>query len=106
MTWSKLAFEQLLDAAHEQVTALQRASASDPARSGALGALVWRAVDRLDRFASLIVVQTAGVRTRRSWTIARQRWLADKLDALHGRAEPLLGRVLPEHMIKAQRFAT
>jgi uncharacterized protein YjbI with pentapeptide repeats len=106
MRWSKLAFERLLDSAHRQVTALDQASASDPARSGALGTRLWRVIERVDRIASLLVVQTAGAHAMRSWPMARQRWLADKLDALHGSAEPLLARVLPENAITARRFAT
>jgi uncharacterized protein YjbI with pentapeptide repeats len=106
MSWSKLAFERLLDAANEQVTALDRASTSDPARAGARAGHVWRVVERVDRFASLLVVETAGAQAARSWTVARQRWLASKLDELHGRAEPLLERLLPKNTIMARRFAT
>lgn len=106
MSWSKLGLERLLDEAQELVTALDRASAADPARAPACARHLWRAVERVDRFVSLIVVQTASARAARSWTVARQRWLAGKLDALHGRAEPLLVRWLPVDTITPRWFAT
>jgi hypothetical protein len=66
MSSSKLVLERLLGEAHEQVTALDRASAADAARVSAGADDLWRAVERVDRFASLFVVQTASARAARA----------------------------------------
>jgi uncharacterized protein YjbI with pentapeptide repeats len=98
------AFERLLDAAHAQATVLERAP--DPTLMRALGAHLSRTIERIDRFAVLLVVQTSSKQPSRTWDMACQRWLADRLDDLHGRTEPLLRRVPPEGELRAQRFAT
>lgn len=101
-----IAFERLLDAAHDEAMALDRDSVAKPTRARTLAARLLRIVDRVDRCAILIVVQTASKQAPRTWGMTCQRWLADKLDDLHGRTEPLLRRVLPEGELRAQRFAT
>ena len=93
-------FERLLVAMLEQTAALE-GCIRDPARSRALGACLRRAIDRLDRVAVLIVVRAAPGRS-----VALQRSIAAKLDALHGRAEALLAGVQHGAEIETRRFAT
>jgi uncharacterized protein YjbI with pentapeptide repeats len=93
-------FERLLVAAQEQTAALEE-SLSDPARARARGACLRHTIDRLDRVAVLTVVRAAA-----GWNPTPQRSIAAKLDALHGRVEPLLAHVRMEGEIEARRFAT
>lgn len=99
-------FGHLLTEARKQVKALEQTSTANTSRVCALT----QALDRLDRLAVLIVVyKTAPAtapETARTWNVTWQRWLADQLDTLHGRAEPLLARVLPENAIRIPRFAS
>jgi uncharacterized protein YjbI with pentapeptide repeats len=99
MSRMETVFERLLIAAQEQTTALEE-SVSDPVRSLALGACLRHTLDRLDRVAVLIVVRAAAGRR------VSQKSITAKLDALHGRAKPLLTRVRQEGEIEARRFAT
>jgi uncharacterized protein YjbI with pentapeptide repeats len=93
-------FECLLVAVQEQVTALE-ACIHDPARSRALGACLRHTIARLDRVAVLIVVRGAPDRKA-----TPRRSIMAKLDALHGRARPLLACVRHGAEIEARRFAT
>lgn len=100
-------FEHLLTVARKQVKALEQTStekALEQTNTSRVRALT-QVLDRLDRLGVLIVVYTAP-QTAFTWDVASQRWLAEQLDTLHGRAEPLLARVLPENAIKVPRFAT
>lgn len=93
-------FERLLVAVHEQTAALE-ACIHDPGRSRALGACLRDTMDRLDRVAVLIVVRAAP-----GWNVTPQRSIVAKLDALHGRAEPLLAHVRHGAESETRRFAT
>jgi uncharacterized protein YjbI with pentapeptide repeats len=103
----KAGFVHLLAEAHRQVKALEQTITSEMSRVRTLAGLA-QALDRLDRLAVLLVVYTTAptTATAPTWDVTWQRWLADQLDALHGRAVPLLARGLPEGAIKVPRFAT
>jgi uncharacterized protein YjbI with pentapeptide repeats len=93
-------FDCLLLAALEQTATLEE-RIRDPARSRALGTCLRRTIDRLDRVAVLSVVRAPA-----GWNVVPQRSIAAKLDALHGRADPLLARLRLDGEIGARRFAT
>jgi hypothetical protein len=100
MSCIETVFERLLVAVQEQTAALE-ACIHDPMCSRALGTCLLHTMDRLDRVAVLIVVRSVPGRNG-----LPQRSIAAKLDALHGRAEPLLAYVRHGPEIETRRFAT
>ena len=98
----KTVLGHLLAETDKQLTAIDQASTSNLAHVRTLGANLWQAIDRLERWTVLVIVLT----TACVWDLIWQRSFADHLDALYCRAKRLLAGVFPDDEPKALRFAT